>query len=340
MTASLPPKPPAPPPSSSFAARPIAPLPARPFAPAPPVAPLAPFAVRPHASVPVITPLPPAAPAAAAAVPSLVSPADFELVRKLVRERSGIVIEPRQEYLVETRLKTVARRRNLEKLGQLFDQLRLGSDPKLATEVVEALTTNETSFFRDFEPFEALKGCVLPELLRARASKRTLRIWSAASSSGQEAYSLLMMMRAGFPQLAVWKLELLGTDLSAEMVRRAKAATYTSFEVRRGMADAQTSKWLEPVGDDFRVKDELRKLVDFREMNLVAPFPPMATYDLVLLRNVLIYFDVETKRQILKKIRSVLAPDGVLMIGASESLLGVDESWKTVRVGRATTYKP
>ncbi len=278
--------------------------------------------------------------AAAPPAPSLVAPADFELVRKLVRERAGIVIEPRQEYLVETRLKTLARRRNVEKLATLFDQLRLGHDPKLAVEVVEALTTNETSFFRDFEPFEALKGSILPELLRARASKRTLRIWSAASSSGQEAYSLLMMMRDSFIQLGAWKLELLGTDLSAEMVRRAKAATYSSFEVRRGMADAQTWKWLEPVGDDYRVKEELRELVDFREMNLVAPFPPMATYDLVLLRNVLIYFDVETKRQILKRIRAVLAPDGVLMIGASESLLGVDESWKAVRVGRATTYKP
>ena len=278
-------------------------------------------------------------PAPAAASPR-VAPADFEMVRKLVRERAGIVLEPRQEYLVDSRLKTLARRRGIERLDLLFEQLRLGGDAKLVAEAVEALTTNETSFFRDLEPFEALKGSVLPELLRARAERRTLRIWSAAASSGQEAYSLLMMLRDSFPQVSDWRLELLGTDLSSAMVRRAQAATYTSFEARRGMGDARTSRWLEPVGEDFRVREELRRLAEFREMNLVAPFPPMPTFDLVLLRNVLIYFDVETKRQILKKIRAVLPADGVLLIGATESLLGVDESWKTIRIGRTTTYRP
>ncbi len=291
----------------------------------------------------------PSKPVAAATAPAkvpvvgsvaTVAAADFELVRKLVRERSGIVIEPRQEYLVETRLHGVARRHGFDQLGPLFDLLRRGGDAHVARAVTEALTTNETSFFRDSEPFAALKGNVLPELLRARASRRHLRIWSAASSSGQEAYSLLMTLRDGFPQLAAWKIELLGTDLSAEMVKRARAATYSGFEVRRGMPEAQAKRWLEPVGDDFRVREELRKPVEFREMNLVAPWPPLAPFDLVLLRNVLIYFDTATKRQIVGKARTVLAPDGFLMVGASESLLGVDESLKPVRIGRTTVYRP
>lgn len=300
-----------------------------------PVAPMAPLA----SSSPV-APVMPRAEATAAPHAPTVAAADFELIRKLVYERAGIVIEPRQEYLVETRLRVVARKRGFEQIARLFDLLRRGGDPTVAAEITEALTTNETSFFRDAEPFEALKGNVLPELLRARASRRTLRIWSAASSSGQEAYSLLMTLRDSFPQLAAWKLELLGTDLSAEMVRRAKSATYSGFEVRRGMPETQARKWLEPVGDDFRVREALRKAADFREMNLVAPWPPFAPFDLVLIRNVLIYFDTETKRQILKKARAVVAPDGFLMLGASESLLGVDESWKSVRVGRATVYRP
>jgi chemotaxis protein methyltransferase CheR len=299
-------------------------------------------------NVPVVAPVTvPAVPSpaelpltSARSTASPVAQADLGLVRKLVRERSGIVIEPSQEYLVATRLHQVARRRGMEHLAPLFDQLRRGNDAHLASEVVEALTTNETSFFRDTEPFEALKGNVIPELMRARAARRQLRIWSAASSSGQEAYSLLMTLRDSFPQLSVWKVELLGTDLSAEMVKRARAAVYSGFEVRRGMPEAQSKRWLEAAGDDFRVKEELRKSAEFREMNLVAPWPPFAAFDLVLLRNVLIYFDLETKRQILKKARAALAPDGFLMVGASESLLGIDDSFKSVRVGRATVYRP
>ncbi len=269
-----------------------------------------------------------------------VTPVDFELVRRLVRERSGIVLEPRQDYLLTTRLRALATRRSLSPLAKLFDLLRLGSDARLSDEIVEALTTNETSFFRDAEPFEALKGHVLPQLLRARASRRALRVWSAASSSGQEAYSMLMLLRDSFPQLGAWRTEVLGTDLNATMIRRAREATYSGLEVQRGMTAATIARWLEPVGDEFRVKEELRKLAEFREMNLIGAWLPLATFDLVLLRNVLIYFDLETKQKVLQRLRAVLSPDGFLMIGASESLLGVDESWKTIRIGRMTVYQP
>ncbi|MCZ7527731.1 MAG: protein-glutamate O-methyltransferase CheR [Acidimicrobiia bacterium] len=270
-----------------------------------------------------------------------ITTAEFDYIRELVRNRSAIVLDPGKEYLVESRLVPLARSEGLESIADLVSELRNGSGAgRLATQVVEAMTTNETSFFRDVHPFEALRSAVLPDLLKKRSGERALTIWCGAASSGQEPYSIAMTIKEHFPELGGWSIRFLATDLSTEMLEKARAGRYAQIEANRGLPAHLLVKYFERRGTGWQVKDELRGMVDYRPLNLIEPWPSLPRCDLVFLRNVLIYFDVETKRAILEKIRQVLRPDGYLFLGAAETTMNIHDGFERVPIDRAGCYRP
>ncbi len=266
--------------------------------------------------------------------------AEFDFLRGLVRERSAIVLEPGKEYLVESRLVPLVRDRQLASIPALVSALRAQPRGELERAVVEAMTTNETSFFRDHHPFEALRSRLLPELLRARAAERRLRFWSNACSSGQEAYSVAMLLLEHFPALATWDVTILATDLSREMVQRTQEGRYGQLEMNRGLPATSLVRFFERHGTQWHARPELRRLVQAREMNLMEPWPPLPRFDVIFLRNVLIYFDLETKRQILRRARQALRPDGCLFLGSAETTVMVDDAWERVVQGTSVAYRP
>lgn len=269
-----------------------------------------------------------------------ITPSDFAFVRDLVHRESAIVLPPGKEYLVTSRLMPIVRRRGDRDLASLLRELRAGRCRRLRAEVVAALATNETSFFRDAHPFEAIRTTVLPELVAARAEQRSLSLWSAAASSGQEAYSLAMLVSDVLSDRPGWSAEVLGTDLSEAMLDRARDGVYTPLEVARGLPPERLARHLEPYGTGYRVRQGLRDLVRTRPLNLAGPWPALPRMDVVLLRNVLIYFDVPTRRRVLARVRQVLAPDGYLFLGGAETTMDVDDGFDRVRVGEATAYRP
>jgi len=264
---------------------------------------------------------------------------DFNYVRRLVLEQSAIVLEEDKGYLVESRLLPLARREGFASLDLLVRRLQAEPFHGLHRQAVEALTTNETSFFRDFHPFEALKKFVLPDLIVRRAATREQSIWCAACSSGQEPYSLAMLVRENFPQLASWKVTILGTDLSTDVLARAREGRYSQLEVNRGLPASLLVKYFQKRGCDWYLRDEIRRMVDYQTVNLAGAWPILPPIDLVMMRNVLIYFGTETKKEILAKIRRVLKPDGYLFLGAAETTFNIDDSYERVQFERATCYR-
>jgi chemotaxis protein methyltransferase CheR len=270
---------------------------------------------------------------------SQIAPDDFGYVRTLVRQRSAIVLEEGKEYLVESRLSAVAREEGFGSVERLIAELRAHPGNGLQRRVIEAMTTNETTFFRDIHPFDALRQTLLPELIQGRATQRELSIWCAASSSGQEPYSIAMLIREHFPVLAGWKVRILGTDLSGEMVERARQGRYSQLEVNRGLPAPLLVKYFRRQGLEWQLSDEIRGMVEYRELNLNEPWPTLPPADLVFLRNVLIYFDVDTKRTILGRVRRVLRPDGYLFLGGAETTMNLDDAYQRVPIGRAVCYR-
>jgi chemotaxis protein methyltransferase CheR len=264
---------------------------------------------------------------------------DFDYVRTLVQKRSAIVLEDEKSYLAESRLLSLARREGYPSVADLVAQLRVGTVNGLHQRVVEAMTTNETSFFRDIHPFEALRKVVLPQLIEARKATRRLHIWSAASSTGQEPYSLAILLREHFPQLAGWDVRILATDLSTEVLARAREGIYGQIEINRGLPATLLVKYFQRQGVNWQLKDDLRKMVEFRAMNLIEPWPTMPSMDIVLIRNVLIYFDVPTKKDILGKTRRLLRPDGYLFLGGAESTFNLDDAFERMQLERASVYR-
>ncbi|HEU5450296.1 MAG TPA: protein-glutamate O-methyltransferase CheR [Acidimicrobiia bacterium] len=264
--------------------------------------------------------------------------AEFTYISDMVRTRSAIVLEPGKEYLVEARLAPLVRELGLESIGALVTKLRLGTGG-LADRVTEAMTTNETSFFRDVAPFHALRTSVLPSLVEARKVQRSLRIWCAASSSGQEPYSIAMTIEDAFPQLRDWNLQIVATDLSPAMVERGRSGVYKALEVNRGLPAPMLIKYFTKVGVDYELKAEIRSMVDFSELNLIGAWPAFPTFDIVFLRNVLIYFDVETKRTIFGRVKRLLAPDGFLFLGAAETTMNIDDGFERLPIERAGCYR-
>lgn len=267
------------------------------------------------------------------------SSADFQFVSTLVRQRSAIVLEPEKSYLLEARLTPLARAEGFASLDALVAQMRAQPFNGLHRKVVEAMTTNETSFFRDLHPFDALRKVVLPEVLKQRQASRTLNVWCAACSSGQEPYTVMMTLLEHFPQLATWQVRLLGTDLSSEMVGRSRTGRYGQIEVNRGLPANLLVKYFEKKGIEWQVKPDVQRYCEFKEMNLIEPWGPLPQMDVVFLRNVLIYFDVETKRQILGNVRKVLQPWGYLFLGGAETTINLGDTFERVQFDKAGCYR-
>ena len=272
---------------------------------------------------------------------SLVTSEEFGFISKLLADRSAIVLEPGKEYLVETRLSPIMRNLELTSISDLIGKLKQPGSQLLATQVVEALLTNETSFFRDGHPFESLRKFVLPDLIRRRSGERSLMIWCCASSTGQEPYSLALLLREHFPELRSWKILILATDLSRESLARAREGVYNQIEVGRGLSSALLNKYFSPVntGTHWQLKEETRKLVEFRELNLSQPWPFLPRMDLILNRNVMIYFDVSTKKSILSRLAQVLRSDGYLLLGGAETTFQLEDSFRRVEALNAGFYQ-
>jgi len=254
-------------------------------------------------------------------------PADFETFSRLVKSESGLSMTPDKAYLLDARLRPVARKWKLNDLGQLAQALRTQHDLAQIRDVTEALTVNESFFFRDTKPFDQLRDHLLPILLAARASSRKLRIWSAAASSGQEAYSIAMLVRECGPTIDGWTVDIVGTDLSTEILERARAGIYTSFEVQRGLPTKLLAKYFTRVGDRWQIVESLRRSVQFIRHNLMHDPAAFGTFDIVFCRNVLIYFDLPTKARVLHGIRRQMPADGYLLLGAAETVLGVSNDF-------------
>jgi chemotaxis protein methyltransferase CheR len=266
----------------------------------------------------------------------------FDVFAGWLRARSGIALEAGKEYLVEARLTAVAVRFGLRSADEVLRRLREHPTADLELRVVEALTTNETSFFRDWRPFEALRTRLLPEAIARRAADRQLDLWSAACSSGQEAYSLGMLLAEHFPGVcaaAGWRVRIHCTDLSTEMVARTRAGRFTQLEVNRGLPAPLLVKHFVQDGEAWVVQEPLRALIHAQAMNLTVPWPALPTMDVVLMRNVLIYFDVATRTAVLERLRRVLRPGGALFMGSAETTSGLHDGFKKDDVNGAVCFR-
>ena len=264
----------------------------------------------------------------------------LSFVCTLVRERSAIELDASKTYLIEARLAPLAKQHGFATVTDFVIAVRTRRQREWETLLVEAMTTNETSFFRDVHPFEALKTTILGELRKRSAAAHTINIWSAASSTGQELYSVAMLLHEHFPDLATWKVQLLGTDLSEEVLRRAREARFTQLEVNRGLPAPLLAKYFQRDGMFWQLRPELRSMSTFRKMNLIETWPAMPLMDVVFLRNVLIYFSTDMKRRILQKVRRIMAPQGALFLGAAETTMNLDSSFERVQVGNCVYYRP
>jgi chemotaxis protein methyltransferase CheR len=251
---------------------------------------------------------------------------EFEFLRTFLKACSGLALTPEKRYLVESRLMPICRRYELDTLSELLAGLKNGRDADLERAVIEAMTTNETFFFRDKTPFDLFRDVLLPRFLKNRASSRRLRIWCAAASSGQEPYSLAMLLSEAAARLVGWQVEIVATDISTEVLDRAKAGLYSQFEVQRGLPIQLLLKYFTQVGDQWQIAPQIRSMVDFRPLNLIKDFGALGTFDIIYCRNVLIYFDAPTKTEVLRRLANAMAPDGALLLGAAETVLGLTEA--------------
>jgi chemotaxis protein methyltransferase CheR len=268
---------------------------------------------------------------------------ELPLMQQLVRQLAGVVLDDHKGYLIESRLGPIAEQQGCANFNELYFKLRYGSDQKLTQAVVDAITTHETNWFRDGTPFEALQFKVIPEVIDARArmgQAKRLRIWSAASSSGQEAYSVGMILCELIPDIASWDVQILGTDISRSSVESAQRAVYAEHEMQRTSRPQLMSKYFEPVPGGFRVKEQVRKLCRFEVRNLMEPVSGLGPFDVVFVRNVLIYFDGTAKQELMRRIRNCVLPHGWLFVGSTENLMDCGAEWIPQTHCRATVYQP
>ncbi len=266
------------------------------------------------------------------------NPTEYEYLRKLLKERSGLDLSADKQYLIESRLLPLARKAGLADIGELVQKLQGGSSA-LITSVVEAMTTNETFFFRDKVPFDHFRDTIMTEIIKARASRRSVRIWCAAGSTGQEPYSLAMCLKEMGAALTGWRVEIIATDLSQEVLEKSKAGIYSQFEVQRGLPIQMLVKYFKPNGETWQVNPELRAMIQHRQLNLLQDFSHLGTFDVIFCRNVLIYFDQETKINIFNRLARQVEPDGFLVLGAAETVVGLTESFKPIP-DRRGLYRP
>lgn len=247
---------------------------------------------------------------------------DFQLFSNLVRDRSGLVLTEDKVYLLESRLVPLARQRGLNTLEDLANELRRG-DEKLKEDITEAMTTNETFFFRDNKPFDTFKESILPHLLETRSTRKTLRIWNAACSTGQEPYSVAMLLKEEAARMPGWRVEILATDISNEVLEKAKSGLYSQFEVQRGLPIQLLIKYFQQMGEMWQIDSSIRAMVKFQNVNLLASLAMLGTFDVIFCRNVLIYFDHPTKAKVLAEMHKIMARDGALFLGGAETVLGI-----------------
>jgi len=257
-----------------------------------------------------------------------VTPEDFDYLRKLLRERSGLVLSAEKQYLAESRLLPVARKHGMSGLSDLVAKLKAAVATTLSVDVVEAMTTNESFFYRDKIPFEHFRATIMPALMAAREREKRIRIWCAAAATGQEPYSLAMSLKGIGPSLAGWRVEILATDISSEVLTKAKAGIYSQFEVQRGLPIQQLVKFFSKVGEAWQIAPEIRGMVQFRPLNLLNDFSSLGMFDLVFCRNVLIYFDQDTKVSVLNRLARQMPSDGFLVLGAAETVIGLTSAFK------------
>lgn len=267
------------------------------------------------------------------------TPSDYDFLRKLLKDRSGLVLSADKHYLVESRLLPVARKAGLSTLTELVQKLRGTSAEALTTDVVEAMTTNESFFFRDKLPFEHFQNFIMPALLATRARQKRIRIWCAAASTGQEPYSLAMVLKDMGKQTEGFRIEIIGTDISTEVLEKAKAGIYSQFEVQRGLPIQMLVKNFTQVGEMWQIASDVRAMVQFRPLNLLRDFSNLGMMDVVYCRNVLIYFEQATKIDVINRLAKLTAPDGFLSLGAAETVVGLTDSFKAV-TGRRGIYSP
>ena len=268
------------------------------------------------------------------------SAAALDYVRDLVYQRAGIVLGVDKNYLIEARLATLARELKIATVEEVIAGARADQGRKLNPKIVEALTTNETTFFRDVHPFDSLRDHVIPALLAARPATQPLRIWSAACSTGQEPYSIAMLVRTHFASLPGGRLKFLGTDVAESILARAREARYRQLEINRGLPAALMVKYFERDGTDWTLEASIRSMVEFKQFNLVTPSTPFPQADIVFLRNVLIYFDEATRGAVLRRVRAALAPDGYLFLGCAETTASVPDMFERVHIGSTVCHRP
>ncbi len=264
---------------------------------------------------------------------------EFQVIAQLVKQRSGLALGEDKMYLVESRLLPVAQRHGLGDLARLVQRLRAPGADAIIADIVEAMTTNETYFFRDKSPFDHFEKVIMPRLIPARAAQKSLRIWCAAASTGQEPYSLAMILKEKFPQLRDWKIDILGTDISRDVLTKARAGAYTQFEVQRGLPIQLLVKYFRQEGQNWLISDDIKRMVQYRSFNLLDGYISLGNFDIVFCRNVLIYFDRDTKADVLQRIGERLSADGFLLLGAAETVIGVTDRFTPAADARGLYVK-
>jgi chemotaxis protein methyltransferase CheR len=267
-----------------------------------------------------------------------VTPSDYEYLRKLLKDHSGLDLSADKQYLIESRLLPLSRKAGLSGISELVQKMRGGSTPLIA-QVVEAMTTNETFFFRDKVPFDHFRDSIMPEILQARANRKSLRIWCAAGSTGQEPYSLAMCLKEMNAATSGRRIEILATDLSEEVLEKSKAGIYSQFEVQRGLPIQMLVKYFKQTGELWQINSDIRAMVQHRQLNLLHDFAQLGTFDVIFCRNVLIYFDQDTKINIFNRLAKVTEADGFLVLGAAETVVGLTDAFSPYPERRGL-YRP
>ena len=266
------------------------------------------------------------------------TPSDYEYLRKFLKDNSGLDLSSDKQYLIESRLLPIARKAGLPGIGELVQKMKGGSSA-ITSQVVEAMTTNETFFFRDKTPFDHFRDTIMPDILQARATRRIIRIWCAAGSTGQEPYSLAMCLKEMGAALAGWRVEILATDLSLEVIEKSKAGMYSQFEVQRGLPIQLLVKYFKQVGEFWQINADIRAMIQHRQLNLLHDFAQLGTFDVIFCRNVLIYFDQDTKVNIFRRLAKATESDGFLVLGAAETVVGLTDVYKP-HPERRGLYRP
>ncbi len=265
---------------------------------------------------------------------------DFELYKDLLKEKSGLTLTPDKSYLLDSRLTPIAKKWNYVNLEAMTLALRAMPSPDLIKDIVEAMTTNETSFFRDMKPFDQFRDIVIPHLLKTRGNAKRARIWCAAGSTGQEPYSLAMLLKENATKLSGWNIEIIATDISTEVIDIAKKGEYSQFEVQRGLPINMLMKYFDQRGDRWHLKHDIKSMIQYKFFNLLTPMAMLGKFDIIFCRNVLIYFDRDTKARVLQNMATLMPDDGFMFLGGAETVLGITDLFKPLENTRGMYIKP